>query len=1518
MKLLICGNRKIYSFDLPKKVENFYIINFFYEDSSKEYNKVITLKAINNQWTISSDGIIQLKQNGSVINLVSLTENISFEIKYPDLKNYIKVYIAKDIEDYLDYSINSLEIISVGSNSNSNIYIPTIYNDSVNFIKNGYECYIKKIYTNSNDIYLNSFDFGEKKLSIGDVIFVAGIHIIYMGDYLKINEYPELRVNNLTKIPKVNNGIVTNIVPPTDSEKNVTLFSYDQVFVHSPRLKLELSNEEIKLDTPPNKEVVEKTPAIFTYGSSALMLLTSSTNLVSTMQQYLKGTSDMLTLLPQLITFGAMFITSLFLPFLMEKWQKMIILKKERLRKKKYTQYLNEVSNKLDEIVKNQSNILKSNNTSYNQMISNIKSNSNEIWNREVWDNDFLTITVGIGNIPAKISLEQIPKKFSLENDELLDEAIKLSNRKLELENVPITFSLKNEKIMPIVITSNFEQDFIKSLVFQLIYYHSGTELKLVTITSEENSDRWEFIKYLPHSWDNKHEKRFFAQNEEELMNLSIFIEQSFAKYKEDGNSEENSKDEISNEYYVIVTDNFKLARDLPIVNRLLYTTNRYPMSLIIFEKTLNNMPSKFNSLITITNEDAYIIKRDTTIGDRIKFTPTYIENFDIRPYSNFISNIPVNMKGSDSQIPTHLKFLDMFYASRVDQLNILNRWKSNDPTISLRSVIGFKENDRPVELDLHEKFHGPHGLIAGSTGSGKSEFIISYILSMAVNYHPYEVQFVLIDYKGGGLAGAFENKETGVKLPHLIGTITNLDISEMKRTLVSINSELKRRQRVFNEARDKLNEGTVDIYKYQRFYREKKVKEPMSHLFIIADEFAELKAQQPEFMDELVSTARIGRSLGVHLILATQKPSGVVDDQIWSNTRFRVCLKVQTTGDSQEMLKNTDAAYIKQAGRFYLQVGNEEIYELAQSGWAGAKYTPTATITKNENDGIYFLDNSGNILKTINTAVEVSQANDNGEQLPNIVRYLANLAKKENIIPGRLWLPNIPENIYYSDIIKKYSIKSIPYYINPVIGEYDDPSNQKQSYVSIPLTECGNTFIVGTSGSGRSTLLSTLIYSLIVNHNSKEVNIYAVDLGAEKLKLFANAPQIGEILTSEDNDRIKFLFYMLNEEKNRRFSYYSKNGGDFNSDVKKKCCPFPTIVFIINEIDIFRENFEDLYDYEFASFTRNCNKVGIILIVTSTSIGALGYMVENNFPKKIVLNVTDETAFYDAFQTNIVPKKNAGRGIIEIDENPYEFQTSLIFQEDDYSKKLKIVIEQLNKYLKDKASSVSIIPEDITPKLLIRDEVTIENVPIGINLKTAQPYSYNFEDFLNIISSPNYASAKKFFNKFFEILRTIYDYKIVVINSIEDIKIEQIDEIKCYSSGFINILNTLNKNVEKLKNEVSEKKYLIVFIGYDNLENQLKKEKEEKDEIITINDLIINAKSVNNFKFILYDSERNIARIEEEEMDKYFKRNNGIWLGKDGNSQEIFETNNYIRSDSLKNDNAIVIKKGNYEILKF
>ena len=244
------------------------------------------------------------------------------------------------------------------------------------------------------------------------------------------------------------------------------------------------------------------------------------------------------------------------------------------------------------------------------------------------------------------------------------------------------------------------------------------------------------------------------------------------------------------------------------------------------------------------------------------------VNNDEMKKVAQKLAPVYSGEMSLSSELVRGLSFFDMpGIAGNITVDAICSKWNSSDTRKSLAAPLGVAVGNKPVVLDLSETMHGPHGLVAGTTGSGKSELLISYILSMAFCYSPEDVNFVIIDFKGGGTASQFFG------LPHLIGTITNLDDNEMVRSLLSIRAERLRREQVFKQA------GVTNINNYTTEFKAGRVKQPMPHLFIIADEFAELKAQQPDFMDELISTSRIGRSLGIHLILATQKPSGVVND---------------------------------------------------------------------------------------------------------------------------------------------------------------------------------------------------------------------------------------------------------------------------------------------------------------------------------------------------------------------------------------------------------------------------------------------------------------------------------------------------------------------------------------------------------------------------------------------------------------------------------------------------------------
>lgn len=252
----------------------------------------------------------------------------------------------------------------------------------------------------------------------------------------------------------------------------------------------------------------------------------------------------------------------------------------------------------------------------------------------------------------------------------------------------------------------------------------------------------------------------------------------------------------------------------------------------------------------------------------------------------------------------------------------------------SLAVPIGCSLLGETIKIDLHEKGHGPHGLIAGMTGSGKSELLLSLLLGLMMTHSPWDLQVVLIDFKGGGLIHLFENEN--YRLAHIAATLSNLDTGAMERALASLKRECRRREEAFKKLSTVSGHAVLNLDVYRRLHADWNFT-PMGSLLIVIDEFAELKKEHPEFMSEIMSLARVGRSLGLHLLLATQKPGGVVDDQIWANCRFKIALKVQSRQDSLEVLQSGEAASLRNPGEFYLLCDGMKTY--VKSAYASGPY---------------------------------------------------------------------------------------------------------------------------------------------------------------------------------------------------------------------------------------------------------------------------------------------------------------------------------------------------------------------------------------------------------------------------------------------------------------------------------------------------------------------------------------------------------------------------------------------------
>ena len=1483
MKVLLIKNGRIYHYSLPKEIkDNFWITDI---DSYDNLRNLINIEAENERWVLTSNYETHIVDTQNMHDRVYLSEYQFYTIKNDSEKNYYYLYAIPDVESsYTAYNITTNGSLLIGENDTNDIVYHHVLISSLH-AKLDYNNGLWQITDNNTPtgVYVNNAKILRTKvLKYGDIIFIAGLKIIVMNNFLLINSVKNsVRVASSILTVKPKDIFTINETVLKDEELNRSLYSKEEYFYRSPRFIEDIYKESVDIDNPPPKINQEDQSLILTYGPMFTMALTSFSTAFTTINNISSGTTTWSQSIPSLVTAGSMFLSMLIWPIISRVIDKKRKKKLEKERVEKYTAYLDSKAKEIDGIIAKQSQTLKDKYIPLSECANIIMRKKSNLWERNINQEDFLALRLGLGNTPIFADIKYSRESFSMEEDELKNKIGEIVDERKLLKNVPITVSLTEKNITSIIGNYNLLHEFFKSILLQLMTFHSYEFLKIIVLTNSENASNFDYLRNIPYLFDDSRQIRFFAENLDETKELSLYLERIFQDRKT-----ANKKFGETPPYYLILTDNYHMYREIEIIKDVLDSSVNYGFSLMIFSERLQNLPSECRNFINVNRERSGIFESEISIGNQKEFQTELCDNIDILECIKRISNIPIEFNDDDKVLPNSISFLGMYNVGKVEQLNVMQRYQSNNSQKSLSVPIGIEKSGTVLKLDLHEKYHGPHGLIAGMTGSGKSEFIITYILSMATNFSPNDVAFILIDYKGGGLAGAFENRETGVSLPHLAGTITNLDVSEMNRSLSSIQSELRRRQQLFNEARDKLGESTVDIYKYQKFFKDGKVSEPVPHLFIISDEFAELKSQQPEFMDQLISTARIGRSLGVHLILATQKPSGVVNDQIWSNSRFRVCLKVQEKGDSNEMIKTPDAAFLKQAGRFYLQVGYNELFALGQSAWCGAQYYPTEKIRKKIDQSVAVIDDIGNIISQ-NDDMKETNVKSCGEELSNILAHIIKVCNEKGLRSQKLWLEKIAANIFVDNLVKKYNYQVEKFFLNPIIGEYDDPNNQRQDLLTLNLSQDGNTTIYGSSGSGKELLLSAVIYSLITTHSPSGT------LGS-----FRNAPHVGDIIASSEEEKIKNAFKMIETELDVRKRLFLNYNGDYQNYIKRSGSTVPYILLFINYYDVFQETYD--YDDIINKISRECAKYGIIIIPTINSTGGMRYKLRQNFHSDITLQFNDQDDYSSIIGNTrkLYPSNIFGRGLVKLD-NIYEFQTARIDLDEKVQDKIEDLIKELKVKYNYSAKKVPVVPEHVYVSDLVRDIHGTRGVPIGINKETITTEIFNFKDnYATLISSNDFELLPSFVKPLIHMFSKVENQNVIVIDSQESINDTYEENVK-YVNNIQESIMSLVSDI-KAKNEIYEKdgynnknirsSIEITTILYDFSKILLKLSSEEKTEFLTA---LEKGKELEIFNFIIVDTVDNLKKLEYDNWYKSIVQSNyGIWVGNGIADQTLIKTN--------------------------
>lgn len=963
------------------------------------------------------------------------------------------------------------------------------------------------------------------------------------------------------------------------------------------------------------------------------------------------------------------------------------------------------------------------------------------LWDRYYRQRDFLFLRLGSGDIPFQIKIRLCENRKNIVEGKQAAWARELAEKYFWLKQVPVGIDFYESRQLGVITSSHREGacEMLLGLLLQIAACHCYTEVKIACFYQKQRHLDYslaESLRWMPHAWTEDGRTRLLAGDEKEAGEILPVLTRAVAQKGQE--AEKEKEKEISLPWYLVLVLAPELIRGEPLYQYLTEPESSHPVSAVFVGENREELPKSCRVFVTGTGNEGEILYLEEEAARRQAFLPEGCTVSKAQQYARRIAGLRVREPAGSGQLPQQVDFLELFGCDRVENLESGRRWMNARTGERLKAPVGFGAGGNLISLDVHEKFHGPHGLVAGTTGSGKSELLQTYLLSMAVSYSPWDVNFFMIDYKGGGTGNLLKH------LPHCAGVISNLSGRQIRRAMSAITSENKRRQKLLNSCQ------VNHIDAYTRLYREGAVTQAMPHLLLVVDEFAELKKEEPEFMQEIISLAQVGRSLGMHLILATQKPAGTVDDKIWSNARFRLCLRVQDGQDSMDMLHNKDAAYLTAPGQCYLQIGNHEYYELFQAGYCGGSYQAGGK----EHRKAALVSNTG---KRTERAREKDKAGTRS-QMEVLTEYLIRTAEELGYAGAEaLWLPELPSEVFLKDLSEPAGLlgqsgpgqavseqndveanslgQNNPKQNEPgeepllYLGLCDDPGNQRRFVLTYQPAAQGHLALCAGPATGKTTFLQMLLWQLCENYDPWEVQILAVDIGQENLADFSDMPHCLGVLKEKEGKNI-FFYHLESLMEERKALLSGLSCTQYNKSGKGK---LPYLFLAVDNLGGLKKIWEEKQEELFQKLVAEGLSLGIYLILTSCGAGEIGGRLFEKIRTTLTLEMSDRFQYADVlrqYYLPVLPQENAkGRGLCRVEGRVLEFQAAVIGQgQEDYAYCGKIKEQGIKKTQEIRKEGgplllkFPVLPKQVDFERLTRDfDWKQGKIPLGYSLTTGQ-----------------------------------------------------------------------------------------------------------------------------------------------------------------------------------------------------
>lgn len=860
-------------------------------------------------------------------------------------------------------------------------------------------------------------------------------------------------------------------------------------------------------------------------------------------------------------------------------------------------------------------------------------------WNCSAFQKDYLFVRLGLGERPFPIQIKHSGKNRELNQDSLVQEAYRLADAFLTMPSVPVGIDL--EQAGSVGFAGEGIYSVLLQALVQLAASHSSRSMRIAFFYDRQKEADRDFaacLKWLPHIWSRGRRVRYLAGDEREAGEILPELKRELA----------GQEGEKERPFYLLIAASPELAEGAGTEIFGSGVKGGSGIYSIFVHREREYLPGQCRGFVIREQGREEIVLYGQ---DEVKRQSLSLEEcgfMEAEAYMRKMAGLFPKGGEREDALADKVSFLELYSCRRVQELNCFGRWSRGRTGESMRVPVGKGRGGKLICLDIHEKFHGPHGLIAGTTGSGKSELLQTYLLSLAVSFGPEDVNFFIIDYKGGSVGNALR------RLPHCAGVISNLSGGQIRRALISIKSENRRRQRLFGHF------GVSHVEDYMELYRQGGAAEPVPHLLLVVDEFAELKKEEPEFMQEIISVAQVGRSLGVHLILSTQKPAGTVDDKIWSNTRFRLCLRVAERQDSMDMLHRPQAAALTKAGQCYMQVGNDEVCELFQAGYAGGGYEDAG-----KKEAAFLV---------LGTGKRIAGKKESGKKGPSemeaVIGYIAETAKQTESERARtLWMPELAQRLVLGEICMGDARKEEE--IRLCLGLCDDPEQQRQYPLFYRPLEEGNLLIGGGPSTGKSTLLQTMLWQMCGEYSPRQIQILLAGADNAGVGCFENMPHcLGSMRQSRQAQCFFYHLERLFEERKERL-----RGINFQQFRKHAAEEAGYVFLVIDNYGSFRETTQDKYEALIGRLAGEGINYGIYLILTvqGTGSGEIPGKLFEKMKTTLCLEMSDRFQYGDIlrrYQMTVCPRENVkGRGLCRDGERILEFQSPVFGTGDDYQR---------------------------------------------------------------------------------------------------------------------------------------------------------------------------------------------------------------------------------------------------------